>query len=163
MVEIIGTIIIWVSFVIAILFGIYFRKKRKRRTMSFRESMDLTELPIVTFTNNDKKLNFLLDTGSNMSYINQSVLKNIQYELIDGFKTEMIGIEGNRVENENCNIKVCYKEYIFDSEFSILDMDETFNIIKKESGVQIHGILGNKFFQTYKYVLDFDSLTAYMK
>lgn len=149
---------------LTILISISNRKKRQKESiMSFRESMDLTELPIVTFTNNNKKLNFLLDTGSNMSYINQSVLKDIEYEKNNGYKTDMIGIEGNKIESESCNIKVCYKEYIFDSEFSILDMDHTFNIIKKESGVQLHGILGNKFFQTYKYVLDFESLTAYMK
>ena len=39
--------------------------------ISFRESMDLVQLPIVTFMNNGKKLNFLLDTGASYSSINE--------------------------------------------------------------------------------------------
>ena len=45
----------------------------------------------------------------------------------------------------------------------ISDLDKPFNNIKKESGVTIHGILGNNFFKKYKYVLDFDKLIAYSK
>ena len=52
----------------------------KRNKISFRESLDLVDLPIVTFKNNNIKLNFLLDTGSNVSYINKEVLSQLQYE-----------------------------------------------------------------------------------
>ena len=52
----------------------------KKNKISFRESLDLVDLPIVTFKNNNIKLNFLLDTGSNVSYINKEVLSQLQYE-----------------------------------------------------------------------------------
>ena len=45
-------------------------KQKGGVNMSFKEAMDLVELPVVTFYNGDKKLNFLLDTGSNMCVIN---------------------------------------------------------------------------------------------
>ena len=52
---------------------------KNRSKISFMESMNLTDLPVITFTNNDTKLNFLLDTGSDSSYINNSILNNIQH------------------------------------------------------------------------------------
>ena len=39
--------------------------------MSFQNSMDLAELPVVTFRQGDKKINFLLDTGSNNCIIDK--------------------------------------------------------------------------------------------
>ena len=55
-------------------------KQRKRVNMSFKEAMDLVELPVVTFYNGDKKLNFLLDTGSNISQINSSILPLLDHK-----------------------------------------------------------------------------------
>ena len=138
--------------------------KKDKYKISFRESMDLTELPVITFVNNNVKLNFLLDTGSNTCYINESVLNsyNLEYKLSNS-ETPMIGVEGNRVFVKNCQMTISYKDLHFDSVFNINNMDAAFENIKKESGVQIHGILGSLFFQKYKYVLDFDSLIAYLK
>ena len=58
---------------------------------------------------------------------------------------------------------IYYKDQKFEEEFSITDLDGAFDIIKKENGVQIHGILGSKFFEKYKYILDFKELIAYIK
>ena len=74
-----------------------------------------------------------------------------------------IGIEGNKVSNQFCKMSVAYKNQVFEEEFSIADLDEAFGVVKQESGVQIHGILGSKFFERYKYVLDFKELIAYIK
>ena len=40
-------------------------KKSNRKKISFKEALDLTELPIVTFIGKGRKLNFLIDTGAN--------------------------------------------------------------------------------------------------
>lgn len=137
-------------------------KKRDASKISFREAMDLTELPIVTFNSGEKKINFLLDTGSNVSYINSSVIPRLDHEKIDK-NMETIGIEGNKVNNPFCKMSIAYKNQIFEEEFSIASLDNAFNVIKQESGVQIHGILGSKFFEKYKYVLDFKELIAYTR
>lgn len=136
--------------------------KKNDSKISFKESMDLTELPVVTFYNKDTKLNFLLDTGSNNSHINGSVLSTLEYENIDR-KTETIGFNGNKSDTNFCKMTISYKNQKFEEEFSITDLEEAFSIVKKESGVQIHGILGSKFFEKYKYVLDFNELIAYIK
>ena len=51
-----------------------YHKKNDTTTISFKEAMDLVELPIITFYNCNTKLNFLLDTGSNNSHINKKML-----------------------------------------------------------------------------------------
>lgn len=137
-------------------------EKRTNRRISFKESMDLVELPVITFYNKDKKLNFLLDTGSNISYINNSILKDISIE--DTSKEiKVIGIEGNPINTKICKIVITYKDITFTEEFSIANLNDAFDIVKQESGVQIHGILGSKFFEKYKYIIDFKTLAAYTK
>ena len=137
-------------------------RKRNNSKISFKEAMDLVELPVVTFYNGDTKLNFLLDTGSNVSYINSSIIPLLVHEKTDK-EMNTIGIEGNKVSNQFCKMSVTYKNQVFEEEFSIADLDEAFGGVKQESGVQIHGILGSKFFERYKYVRDFKELTAYIK
>lgn len=137
-------------------------KKKNDSKISFKEAMDLVELPVVTFMNGDKKLNFLLDTGSNVSYINNSVLPLLVHEKT-GKEMNTMGIDGNKVNNQFCKMSVTYKNQVFEDEFSIADLEEAFSVIKQESGVQIHGILGSKFFERYKYVLDFKELIAYTR
>ena len=137
-------------------------RKKNASKISFRESMDLTELPVVTFYNGDKKLNFLLDTGSNVSHINSSVIHLLDHTKTDQ-KTDTIGMEGNKVSNDICKMTVYYRNQRFEEDFIISDLNDAFDIIKQEDGVQIHGILGSKFFEKYKYVLDFSELIAYIK
>lgn len=137
-------------------------RNRNNSKISFKESMDLTELPVATFNCNRKKLNFLLDTGSNLSYINSSVLPLLDHEIIDG-ESSVIGFEGNEVNTGSCKITVTYKRKRFEEEFNTADLDAAFKVIKQESGVQLHGILGSRFFEKYKYIIDFKNLIAYMK
>lgn len=139
-----------------------YRRQKKKEIMSFREAMDLTELPIVTFYNNDKKLNFLLDTGSDLSHINKSLLPSLKYKEIDESRN-IISVGGNTQSLGCCDMAVTYKNKKFIDRFYISDLDEAFGVIKAETGVQIHGILGSKFFAKYKYILDFESLIAYSK
>ena len=53
--------------------------KKKESEMSFGEALDLTGLPIVTFTQGEHKLNFLLDSGANKSVINSDHLKALRH------------------------------------------------------------------------------------
>lgn len=139
-----------------------YRKQKKKEVMSFREAIDLTELPIITFYNNDKKLNFLLDTGSDLSHINKSLLSSLEYKKIDDSRN-IISVGGNTQSLGCCDMIVTYKNKKFIDRFYISDLDEAFGVIKAETGVQIHGILGSKFFTKYKYILDFESLIVYSK
>lgn len=143
---------------------VYFNslKKKNASKISFRESMDLVELPIVTFYCGKNKLNFLLDTGSNDSFINKKALDGLEYKKLTN-TGEAYGMEGNVVPVSLCRMNIYYRENKFEELFCINDLSQAFSNIKNETGVTIHGILGSKFFEKYKYVLDFKNLIAYLK
>lgn len=154
--------VIFLIIAVAVTSGVIAGVRKKSSEISFREAMDLAELPVITFYNGDKKINFLLDTGSNISYLNESIVSSLVTELT-GEESNIIGIEGNKVNCKICKMIIRRKNQEFEEEFSIADLDKAFSIVKKESGVQIHGILGSRFFEKYKYVLDFKDYIAYVR
>lgn len=131
-------------------------------TVSFAEAMDLVELPIITVQNNNTKINLLLDTGSNASYISPNILKDLKYDEIELSNTT-IGFGGEATHTKGCNMEIKYKKLSFEDTFIILESDEVFTALKQGYGVQVHGILGSKFFDRYSYVIDFGELIAYIK
>lgn len=155
-------IIVLVVLVLAVIANVISDVNKKGSQISFKESMDLTELPVVTFYNKGRKVNFLLDTGSNVSYINSSILPNLFYKELNK-EMETIGIEGNQKNEKFCEMNIEYKKNTFTEEFCISNLDKAFNLIKQESGVTICGILGSLFFQKYEYVLDFKDQIIYIK
>lgn len=154
--------VIFLIIAAAVTSGVIAGVRKKSSEISFREAMDLAELPVITFYNGDKKINFLLDTGSNISYLNESIVSSLVTEST-GKASNIIGIEGNKVNCKICKMIIRRKNQEFEEEFSIADLDKAFSIVKKESGVQIHGILGSRFFEKYKYVLDFKDYIAYVR
>lgn len=162
MVVIIIICVIILIITAAIITGILAGIKKKNSEISFREAMDLAELPVITFYNGDRKINFLLDTGSNISYLNKNIVSSLVVEST-GEESNIIGIEGNKVNCKICKMIIKRKNQEFEEEFSIADLNKAFRIVKEESGVQIHGILGSRFFEKYKYVLDFKDYIAYVR
>lgn len=154
--------VIFLIIAVAVTSGVIAGVRKKSSEISFREAMDLAELPVITFYNGDRKINFLLDTGSNISYLNESIVSSLVTEST-GEASNIIGIEGNKVNCKICKMIIRRKNQEFEEEFSIADLDKAFSIVKKESGVQIHGILGSRFFEKYKYVLDFKDYIAYVR
>lgn len=136
--------------------------KKKKTCIDFSAGFNLTEMPIVTFKQGNIKLNFLLDTGSNNSLINKSVVKKIKHNPLET-NTKVFGLDGNYNEVGLTVISIFYNNIEYTNEFMISDLDKPFSNIKKESGVTIHGILGNNFFTKNKSILDFEELKAYFK
>ena len=137
-------------------------REEKRVDMSFMEGLNLTGFPIVSFHNNNRVFNFLLDTGSNVSLINGSVLTDMAYEN-DTTEIELYGLDGISRTGKSVIAFLSYKNVEYKTHFLVTDLNPTFMQIKKEHGVQLHGLLGSDFFKAYKYVLDFDELIAYSK
>lgn len=131
--------------------------------MSFKAGYDLTQLPIVTFHQGEKRLNFLLDTGSNSCVIDSNVLKHIQHTMVANDPEPLMGLDGNKMAVNKCEITLYFNDRGYTYEYLIHDMSKPFGEMKKDSGVTLHGILGSKFFNRFKYVLDFDELIAYSK
>ena len=154
--------------VLAIIFMLLLYKRIKnscsndRVEMSFRESMDLTDLPIVTFYNNNIRINFLLDTGATESVIDKTVCKGLNYSKINKTCT-ILGMEVNKIDTSYVKLDFEYRNRTYNDEFQVLDMSTAFSQVKADTGVTLSGILGSKFFKKYKYILNFDELIAYSK
>lgn len=139
-------------------------KKSYRKRISFKEALDLAELPVVTFIGKGRKLNFLIDTGANNSILNQKDVDKMQLvcEEFEGVETNTAG--GNISLNKMVNLEIRFDDKrVYEECFLVSDMSEAFDAIKEESGVTIHGILGSNFFAKHKYIIDYDSLALYVK
>ncbi len=132
-----------------------------KKNMSFLESLNLTGLPIISFTNNGKTVNMVLDTGSNVCIINKKTLKDLNHEVSEEFHVGVTGISGESEGGIIVTLPLAYRDMEFDFECYVNDLSDTMDTIKKEYGVTIHGILGTGFFTKYKYILDFNSMIAY--
>lgn len=136
------------------------RQQLAKKNMSFIESINLTGLPIISFSNNGQVVNMVLDTGSNVCLINKSSLPQLEYKNGD-CQTEVVGLSGNAESGDTVFLPLKYKDWEFDFECWATDINEMVTSLKKEYGVTIHGLLGTGFFSKYKYVLDFNEMVAY--
>lgn len=135
----------------------------KDKGISFKESLDLTDLPIITVYQGSKRFNFLIDTGATKSIFDSNQIDSlITYKDTDDISYVM-GIEGNKSIVRNISISFYRNELKFNSIFQAVDMSKAFKNIKQETGVSLQGILGNDFFVKYKYVIDFKEFVAYIK
>lgn len=136
--------------------------------ISFEETLNLTGLPIISMKQwdeeeqMDKVYNFILDTGSDVNIIDSNVLKQLQYKELD-VKGTVYGADGKRVKTKVCSITFSHKDREYPYIWLARDMSEPFGNMKKDHGVNLHGLIGSKFFNEYKYVLDFKDLKAYSK
>lgn len=137
--------------------------EQKKERMSFMETFNLTGFPIITFENNGKLWNFLLDTGSSNSIIDSTIMDELSYKPIKGLSSKVFGIDGKDTSCSFCNISLGYKDKSYESRFMVKDMSAPFKKIKEVFGVNLHGFLGSDFFRQYQYVINFDELVAYSK
>lgn len=138
----------------------YFFPRKNQYQISFKESLDLAALPIVTFYQGDKKYNFLLDTGSTMNIIDKG--SKLEY-VLEKEQSTITGVNGTSVEASYAKVNLFYKQKEFITTVQVTDMAEAFSFVKQETGITLHGILGNNFFTEYGYILDYYNMIAYPK
>lgn len=135
---------------------------KHNNVMSFKAGFDLTDMPVITLYQGDKKFNFLLDTGSTDSIIDSNILKEIDYK-VKNTVSNLFGMEGQTKQVKSCEITLYFGNKGYTYNYLINDMSQAFGQIKDSTGVNLHGIIGSKFFNKFRYVLDFAELIAYSK
>lgn len=141
-------------------YNIIYKSKDIYDKISFRETMNLAGLPIVTFRQGENKLNFVLDTGAFSSIIDSRILDKLQYTELEG-KSVGYGIDGKEHSMDRVGIVLTYKDKNYSDAFRVLDMSKSFDSLKRDYGVTVHGLLSSSFFERYKYVLNYNELIAY--
>lgn len=156
--------LIFFILVIALGYAAYKEFSKKGITsIPFKEAMDLISLPVVTFEHNGNKLHLMLDTGSDDSYINTSVLPFLDPVRTEKSSVPVITGAGETSTSGIVVLDLMYNNHRFINHFLIMNLDNAFNAITQERGIEIHGIIGNKFFKKYEYKLDFESMMAHSK
>lgn len=152
--------------ILAFVFGLFISKiidnNKNKPVISFRESLDLTGLPIVTFKQGKDRLNFILDTGASKSLIDSNILSNIEYEELADVAVSY-GVDGIAHETPYVGIVLSYNGKEYPEAFKVMDMATSFGKLKEDYGVNVHGLLSSHFFENYSYVLDFAEMVAYGK
>lgn len=126
----------------------------------FEDSLNLTGLPIITFFQGENKYNFIIDTGSNVSYLNNNT--TMKYTLTDKTDT-FFGSNGIDQDTKIANLEFTYKERIYNCAVRVADLNAAFKSLKDSSGVLVTGILGNDFMQAHKYCIDFKEFIVYAR
>jgi predicted aspartyl protease len=135
--------------------------KKSFLAISFSKGFISPNIPIATFHQGDKELNFIIDTGSDNNIIDSNVLPELQYEMVED-KMNLTGLGGSR-EVGICNIVFSYEDEEYSTPFLISDMKEAFNMIRECHAIPIHGMLGSKFLKRQNIILDFNKMVAYNK
>lgn len=137
-------------------------------TISFKDTYlkGNTELPILQLRVEGRICNLLLDTGANINILNESVFNEVnvnnKIELIKPKESIVVG--SGPVDYLGTGVlNFSHQKIKFSDNFDIMNMDNAFNQIHKDTGVLIDGILGNNFFKTNQWSLDFDKLVVWVK
>lgn len=167
-------LIILAGAVSGLIIGITLRKKHtltdeERAEISIRESIYYTKMPLLPIElENNQRVNFILDSASNVSHINESDLALFDYEHTQATQSIM-GIEGNLQDVDKVILRFSYKNNHFEAEACKSDLSKTFNNFSAEikrlygTDIKVVGLLGNDFLTKYGYVLDFNDLIVYKK
>lgn len=133
----------------------------KEIEVSFKQSLELTGLPIMTFEVGGYSLNFILDSGSDSNLLDSTVLEYLDISRT-GEAFEIFGIDGIKSQLDQAELSLNFDGYEFKDTFNIMDMKQSFNNIKQSCGANIHGLIGSSFLRKYRYKIDFDKLKTYI-
>lgn len=123
-------------------------------------SLTTLGLPLV-ITSSKPNLCFLIDTGATHNIVFSYVYEEIpQYfsALQDTYC--IMGIEGTQQEVSQVETSISFDNKESRVTFSVMDANAAILQIQKESGIQIHGILGIPFLTQNKWILDFNNLSV---
>ena len=133
---------------------------KKHQIMEFKSSFDLTGLPIIVFYQGDRKYNFLIDSGSNLSYVDQN--SHIEMQMTNN-KDVFMGANGTDMSCQYAHLKLYRDTLEYQTVVAVADLGQAFAELKSSYGVTLTGIIGCDFMNKYSYCLDFKELVVYAR
>jgi len=120
-----------------------------------------TGLPLIVAKIFEYDICLMLDTGSNRNIIDNRLYDHFKDKLTQpATSSEVITLNGTAT-GTTINIPFNFENKDYQEPFLCTEQTEVFDKINDESGIQIHGILGNNFFLKHGWILDFDKVTVY--
>lgn len=150
------------AFIVTVIMDI---RKKKKTSLTFKDSIHNTGLPIISLKLQipDKSFityNFIVDTGSTVNVINTSCVKDLYSEDIK-LNTELYGIGGNSGEAKKYRLYFINDNNLYSGEFVSKDLSSSLDYIEEITGYTIHGLIGTNFLEEFKYKIDFSKYQLY--
>ena len=139
-----------------------FIKKMKKFPLTY--GLLKTGLPLIIVEVFNQELCFLLDTGSNRNIIDLRIYNHFNDKLsAQSSAGSLLSLGGNTGESIEIEIPFEFEKISYCEPFLCTGNIDSFDEIKAESGVQIHGILGSQFFVKHDWVINFEKQMVFMK
>ena len=118
-----------------------------------------TGLPLIVTSGKLKNFCFLIDTGATHNVLFTYVFEHFknEFRMLDEHQSTM-GIEGNYKECPTIEATFSFEGIDYTSTFSVPDATDAIAQVQKETGIQIHGVLGVEFLIENKWIIDFEKL-----
>ena len=117
-------------------------------------------LPLI-ITSSKPNLCFLIDTGATHNIVFSYVYEELSQYFSSLLDTScLMGIEGTQQKANQVETSISFDNKESKVTFSVMEANAVILQVQKESGVQIHGILGIPFLTQNKWILDFNTLTV---
>lgn len=141
--------------------------KRTKSTRTIPMEVQLPGgLPIITLSNKKGEvMNFLIDSGSNISHICTEYFENLDAKLLGVYEEgEVAGLGAT-----NTGITMCQAVLfdVFRHEYKVNlsisnQLTTVADNIERNTGVRIHGLLGTDFLKEYNCIIDFRLFKTYL-
>lgn len=128
--------------------------------MKYSLSHGLTSigLPTIPVEVNNKKLCFILDSGSTCSLIDSTVVEYFK-DIVEPVGDYCIsGIEGTKHKVDIVTLPFNFEGQIYKPKFCVRPLLDAFKSIEEENGIQVHGLIGTDFLLENKWVINFEKL-----
>lgn len=112
-------------------------------------------LPIIEVEVQNMHLHFILDTGSTNSILDERVIIPLKDHISNAGKYELQGIEGNIIQSIQGILSFIFCGKVYQQAFCFMSLQKPFEAIKRDSGIEVHGILGIDFLMANKWIIDF--------
>lgn len=133
------------------------RKKPKKTEISFKETLMLTDLPLITFTlKGGEKLTFLIDSGSTECLINEYDAQKMKLEMIE-CDAVAVGTTGKKqCTSHTTSLELLYENATFVQPFVVHNLAALIAALKENTGARIHGLLGTDFLKATSSIIDYE-------
>lgn len=133
----------------------------KKHIISFKAGFQRVGIPFLVFSQGGKLFNFLLDTGSNECVIDKRALKELGHTHCWNQLRSITGLDGieHTVSMVNITLNLAGEDYAF--EYQVVDMKKAAKIMKENTGVELHGLIGSSFLRAFNFVIDYGQCVAY--
>jgi len=130
-------------------------------TFPLKYGLSKTGLPLIVVKIFEQNVCLMLDTGSNRNIIDYRIYDHFKDRLKQSDTSDEVYTLNGAATGIVVDVPFCFEEYGYHEPFLCTEIADAFDKINEETGIQIHGILGNHFFLKHGWVLDFETITVY--